>query len=88
MIKGILNKEALKLGGLQPWHWIIVIAVFMLLFGSKKLPESAQSLGRSIRIFKSEIREMHLHPNENTTSKNQNQVSQTGHEIKKDSSFE
>jgi sec-independent protein translocase protein TatA len=47
-----------KLGGLQPWHWLIVIAVFVLLFGAKKLPDAARSLGKSMRIFKSEIKEM------------------------------
>ncbi|SEH76319.1 sec-independent protein translocase protein TatA [Mycolicibacterium rutilum] len=46
------------MGGLQPWHWVIVIAVFVLLFGAKKLPDAARSLGRSMRIFKSEIKEM------------------------------
>jgi sec-independent protein translocase protein TatA len=47
-----------ELGGLQPWHWLIVIAVFVLLFGAKKLPDAARSLGKSMRIFKSEIKEM------------------------------
>jgi sec-independent protein translocase protein TatA len=47
-----------KLGGLQPWHWVIVIAVFVLLFGAKKLPDAARSLGKSMRIFKSEMKEM------------------------------
>jgi sec-independent protein translocase protein TatA len=47
-----------ELGGLQPWHWVIVIAVFVLLFGAKKLPDAARSLGKSMRIFKSEIKEM------------------------------
>jgi sec-independent protein translocase protein TatA len=46
------------LGGLQPWHWVIVIALFVLLFGAKKLPDAARSLGKSMRIFKSEIKEM------------------------------
>jgi sec-independent protein translocase protein TatA len=46
------------LGGLQPWHWLIVIAVFVLLFGAKKLPDAARSLGQSMRIFKSEVKEM------------------------------
>jgi len=46
------------LGSLQPWHWVIVIAVFVLLFGAKKLPDAARSLGKSMRIFKSEIKEM------------------------------
>ena len=42
----------------QPWHWLIVIAAFILLFGAKKLPDAARSLGKSMRIFKSEIKEM------------------------------
>ncbi|MCW2519826.1 MAG: twin arginine-targeting protein translocase, TatA/E family [Mycobacterium sp.] len=46
------------MGGLQPWHWLIVIAIFVLLFGAKKLPDAARSLGKSMRIFKSEIKEM------------------------------
>ncbi|MDR3664447.1 MAG: Sec-independent protein translocase subunit TatA [Mycobacterium sp.] len=46
------------MGGLQPWHWLIVIAVFVLLFGAKKLPDAARSLGKSMRIFKSEMKEM------------------------------
>jgi sec-independent protein translocase protein TatA len=55
-------------GGLQPWHWVIVIAVFVLLFGAKKLPDAARSLGKSMRIFKSEIKEMQADSKpENTT---------------------
>ena len=50
------------MGGLQPWHWIIVIAVFVLLFGAKKLPDAARSLGQSMRIFKSEVKEMKTDP--------------------------
>ena len=46
------------MGALQPWHWLLIIAVFVLLFGSKKLPDAARSLGKSMRIFKSEIKEM------------------------------
>jgi sec-independent protein translocase protein TatA len=37
---------------------LIVIAIFVLLFGAKKLPDAARSLGKSMRIFKSEIKEM------------------------------
>jgi sec-independent protein translocase protein TatA len=42
-------------GELSPWHWLIVAVVFMVLFGAKKMPDSARSLGRSLRIFKSEV---------------------------------
>lgn len=40
------------------WHWVVVILVAILLFGSKRLPDAARGLGRSMRIFKSEIKEM------------------------------
>jgi sec-independent protein translocase protein TatA len=46
------------MGALQPWHWLIIIAAFILLFGAKRLPDAARSLGKSMRIFKSEIKEM------------------------------
>jgi len=44
--------------GLQPWHVIILVAVIVVLFGAKKLPDAARSLGKSMRIFKSEMREL------------------------------
>ena len=37
--------------------------VFLVLFGSKRLPDSARSLGRSLRIFKSEIQELNKDDN-------------------------
>ncbi|WP_242582133.1 Sec-independent protein translocase subunit TatA [Streptomyces sp. MST-110588] len=44
--------------GLEPWHLLIVVLVVILLFGSKKLPDTARALGKSLRIFKSETRAM------------------------------
>lgn len=46
------------MGALQPWHWIILLLVVVLLFGSKRLPDAARSLGKSMRIFKSEVKEL------------------------------
>jgi sec-independent protein translocase protein TatA len=46
------------MNALQPWHIILVVVVFLILFGSKKLPDAARGLGRSMRIFKSEVKEM------------------------------
>lgn len=37
-------------------HWLIVIVIFVVLFGSARLPQAARSLGRSMRIFKSETK--------------------------------
>ena len=46
------------MNSLKPWHLLVLAVVFLVLFGSKRLPDSARSLGRSLSIFKSEVREM------------------------------
>ncbi len=43
------------MGEFSPWHLLIVAAVFVLLFGAKRLPDAARSLGRSVRILQSEL---------------------------------
>ena len=35
---------------------IIIVLLLLLLFGAKRLPDAARGLGRSLRIFKSEIK--------------------------------
>ncbi|MEV8319225.1 Sec-independent protein translocase subunit TatA [Streptomyces sp. NPDC059900] len=44
--------------GLEPWHLLIVAIVVLVLFGSKKLPDTARAVGKSLRILKSETRAM------------------------------
>ena len=46
------------MNSLKPWHLLVLAIVFLILFGSKRLPDSARSLGRSLRILKSEVQEM------------------------------
>jgi sec-independent protein translocase protein TatA len=43
------------LGG---WEWVVVILAVVLLFGSKRIPDVARSLGQGIREFKKATREM------------------------------
>jgi sec-independent protein translocase protein TatA len=38
------------------WELILVLLVVLLVFGSKRLPDSARALGRSLRIFKAETK--------------------------------
>ena len=47
------------MGALSPWHWAILAVVVVVFFGSKRLPDAARSLGKSMRIFKAEIKEIH-----------------------------
>ena len=44
------------IAGLGPTELIIIVAVIVLLFGAKKLPELARGSGRALRIFKAETK--------------------------------
>lgn len=54
-----------------PMEIAIIALLIVLLFGAKKLPEAARSIGRSMRIFKSEVKEM----NKDTEATDQQQPS-------------
>ncbi|MGH8862988.1 MAG: Sec-independent protein translocase subunit TatA [Jatrophihabitantaceae bacterium] len=41
-----------------PWHWVVLAIIVIALLGYKKLPDASRSLGRSLRIFKTEIKGM------------------------------
>ena len=43
---------------LGPMEIGLIVLAIVLLFGAKKLPDLARSMGRSMRIFKSEVNEM------------------------------
>jgi sec-independent protein translocase protein TatA len=44
---------------LQPWHIIVLVVVLVLLFGSRRLPGAAKSLGESMHIFKRSVSGLH-----------------------------
>jgi sec-independent protein translocase protein TatA len=50
------------LGEFGPWHIVIVLLVFAVLFGGRKLPDAARGLGQSIRIFRREMSGQHDTP--------------------------
>ncbi len=43
---------------LSPWELLLIALVVFALFGYKKLPDAARSVGRSMRIFKAETKNM------------------------------
>jgi sec-independent protein translocase protein TatA len=43
----------------SPWKILIIALVIIVLFGSKKLPSAARSLGQSMRILKKEVQGLH-----------------------------
>ena len=45
------------MGGLSIWHWLIVLLVVVLIFGTKKLRNIGADLGGAVRGFKDGMRE-------------------------------
>ena len=60
------------MNSLKPWHLLVLAIVFIVLFGAKRLPDSARSLGRSLRIFKSEVQELNKEDNSNNKKSDPN----------------
>ena len=52
----------------SPWKVLIVAIVLIVLFGSKKLPHAARSLGQSMRILKTEVTGLHQDETEEKTA--------------------
>ena len=46
------------MGLMKPWHVAVLVIVVLLLFGAKRLPDLAKSVGQSLKIFKKEIKEL------------------------------
>jgi sec-independent protein translocase protein TatA len=53
---------------LSPWHLLIVAAVVVLLFGTKKIPELMRGVGEGVRTFKEGMRGDATHPSQTTPS--------------------
>ena len=56
-----LKRTDMNVGDLfdSPWKILIIAVVIIVLFGSKKLPHAARSLGQSMRILKKEVSGLH-----------------------------
>jgi sec-independent protein translocase protein TatA len=52
---------------LTPGHLAIIAVLVIVLFGAKRLPDFSRSLGKSLRIFKSEVRELQNEGKPDTT---------------------
>jgi sec-independent protein translocase protein TatA len=42
----------------EPSHWIILLLVVLLVFGWKRLPDIARSVGQSLKVFKKEVSDL------------------------------
>jgi sec-independent protein translocase protein TatA len=61
-------------------HVLIIVAVLVILFGARRLPDAARGVGRSMRIFRSEMRGLHEDDDSQSGSQQQpgNTQGQTG----------
>ena len=41
----------------EPTHILLLVLVLVILFGAKRLPDSAKSVAKSLRIFKAEMKD-------------------------------
>lgn len=46
------------MGALQWQHWVLILVIVLLLFGSTRLPGLAKSVGQSMRIFRNEMSDL------------------------------
>lgn len=71
----------------NPMMLLILLVVIVLLFGAPKLPGMARSLGQSMRIFKSEVKEMKEDGQvESSDSVTDSQPARDGHDVSRSSS--
>ncbi|MFD9702846.1 Sec-independent protein translocase subunit TatA [Lentzea sp. NPDC059081] len=64
------------MGNLGPTELIIIAVVIILLFGAKKLPDMARSLGKSAKIFKAETKGLRDSDSDDTPVQPQQPVQQ------------
>lgn len=56
------------MGTFSMGHWLVVLAIVVLLFGAKKIPELAKGVGKGIKSFKKEMEDEN--PNEQISAEN------------------
>lgn len=44
------------MGGFSIWHWLIVLAIVLLVFGTKRVTSGARDLGKAVNEFKKGVR--------------------------------
>ena len=45
----------LVMGFVGPWQWVVIVALVLLLFGGKKIPELMRGMGRGLKEFKDAV---------------------------------
>ncbi|SEQ26564.1 sec-independent protein translocase protein TatA [Solimonas aquatica] len=61
------------MGSLSIWHWLIVLAIVLVVFGTKKLRGAGGDLGAAVKNFKTAMKE-----GEEDAPKTLDQLAQSG----------
>jgi len=70
------------MGSFSIWHWLIVLAVVIIIFGTKKLRNMGGDLGSAIRNFKQSMKEeSEAKPDQSSTSADGKQIPDSGRVI-------
>lgn len=71
-----MNALFVILGMVGPWQIVLVVALALLLFGGKKIPELMRGLGSGIKEFKDATKEENTNPSSKNTSKDETNTNQ------------
>lgn len=52
-----MTMSAILLGMVGPWQIVLIVALVLLLFGGRKIPELMRGLGGGIKEFKDAVKE-------------------------------
>ena len=65
------------MGSFSMGHWLVVLAIVVLLFGPKKIPELAKGVGKGIKSFKKEMEDDSEQITANNAPKQENKGNNT-----------
>ena len=65
------------MGSVSMGHWLVVLAIVVLLFGAKKIPELAKGVGKGIKSFKKEMEDDSEQITANNAPKQENKGNNT-----------
>jgi sec-independent protein translocase protein TatA len=55
------------MGGLSIWHWVILLVVVVIIFGTGKLKNAGSDLGKAVKGFKDGVKDDEVKPGTTTT---------------------
>ena len=69
------------MGSFSIWHWLVVLAIVLVIFGAKKLRNVGSDLGAAIRNFKTSMKEEGEQPKAETAPEEARKISDSGRVI-------